>query len=120
MNELFDELAGRFSDGYTSDDIDVAIDRIRDATGVTLICVWEYFDDYGFGGNSELLLVDGVAVHEVEGDLWAWWSTDPAAPDAPSSPGSPQTWRGGPADGLRNYTDLGGDGSSNYATEARS
>ncbi|MGA5183027.1 hypothetical protein [Streptomyces pseudogriseolus] len=46
-------LHGRFADGYTPDAIRSVFGRIYDEGGPYLVCVWEYADAYGFGGNSQ-------------------------------------------------------------------
>lgn len=116
MNDQLADLAGRFHDGYDSDDIRRVFEQIRAHTGVRLLCVWDYFDDFGYGGNSEFYVQtsDGT-IHQLGGQLWPWlWG---GCEEAPEGPGSPDSWIGSPAP--LNIGDLDGDGLGNAAVENR-
>ena len=102
---------GQFANGYDSDDVNRAFGAIKQHLGVDLICVWEYFDDAGYGGSSEFYLVEGNAAYELAGDLWPWLSGDTDA----EHPGSPDQWKGATASGIDGWQDYPGDGFSNYA-----
>ncbi|MGW0844123.1 hypothetical protein ACWD26_29100 [Streptomyces sp. NPDC002787] len=92
-------LRGCMQDGYTPEDVNRVFIRLEDATGVRLTCLWDYYDAYGYGGNSQFYVegADG-RLYELVGDLWAWLNGDPAAPDTPKSPGVPFSWCGPVAD----------------------
>lgn len=113
---LSPELRGRFRYGYTPDDFRKLAEVIASDTGVELCCVWEYFDDCGYGGGSEFVIGDQGRFYELVGDLWPWLSADDGC-DAPADPGDPETWRG-PLSGVP-VDDLDGDGNGNYALETR-
>lgn len=65
-------------DGYDADDVNRVFDRLEEATGLSLVCVWEYFDSFGVGGNSQFFVaLEDDRFHEVAGDLWQWLNGDP-------------------------------------------
>jgi hypothetical protein len=41
-----------------------------------LMCFWAYYDEQGFGGDSELVVIDQLTqtVHALAEDAWAWLS----------------------------------------------
>lgn len=81
------DLYGRFKDGYTPDDIRTVFARIYDAGGPYLVCVWDYADEYGFGGNSQFYAEreDG-GFFEVQPDIHQWLSGQK------ETPGPVSTW----------------------------
>ncbi|MEU0110668.1 hypothetical protein ABZ313_35630 [Streptomyces sp. NPDC006251] len=101
-NELLGEigdLRGCMDDGYDADDVNRVFDRIEEATGLSLVCVWEYFDSFGVGGNSQFYVSLGDdELHDLTGDLWEWLNGHPDSPSTPASPGAPRTWIGPKAD----------------------
>jgi hypothetical protein len=106
------ELRASMIDGYTPDDVNRAFGRIRDSLGIDLVCVWEYHDDFGYGGDSDFYVRStNGAVHELAGDLWPWLNRSVDDPDAPAHLGDPATWTGAVAD----VTDDLGDGFHNAA-----
>lgn len=50
--ETFQNSKGVFDDGYTPDDINALGADLRT---VEFACLWEYRDDLGFGGHSEII-----------------------------------------------------------------
>jgi hypothetical protein len=81
------DLYGRFKSGYSADDIRAVFGRIYDAGGPDLVCVWDYADDYGFGGSSQFYAedVDGN-LFEVQPDIHRWLSGQQ------ETPGPVSTW----------------------------
>lgn len=102
---------GQFADGYDSDDVNRAFGAIKHVVGVDLICVWEYFDDAGYGGSSEFYLVEGNTAYDLAGDLWPWLSGDTEV----EHPGNPQQWKGQQANDIDSWHDYPCDGWCNYA-----
>jgi hypothetical protein len=92
------DLRGCLADGYTSDEVEWVFGRLEEATGVRLLCLWDCYDAYGYGGDSQFY-VEGTdsRLYELAGDLWAWLNGEPAAADTPNSPGEPSTWQGATA-----------------------
>ncbi|MBD0844275.1 hypothetical protein [Streptomyces sp. TRM68416] len=86
LSEIAD-LHGRFEDGYSADGIRTVFGRIYDEGGPYLVCVWEYADEYGFGGNSEFYAEgeDGD-LFEVQPDIHRWLSGQQ------ETPGPLDTW----------------------------
>ncbi|MEU5900384.1 hypothetical protein [Streptomyces venezuelae] len=81
------DLRARFEDGYSADDILIVFGRIHDAGGPYLVCVWDYADAFGFGGNSEFFAEDeNGTLFEVAPDLHEWLSGQRA------TPGPADTW----------------------------
>ncbi|WP_331718692.1 hypothetical protein [Streptomyces sp. NBC_00212] len=69
------DLRGRFEDGYTPEDIRTIFYRIYDTAGIYLVCVWDYADEYGFGGNSQFYAEDQDGVFfEVQPGIHRWLS----------------------------------------------
>jgi hypothetical protein len=68
--QLDEQFRATFRDGWTDDDIDSVLAQIQEDLGVQLRCVWEYVDDYGCGGHSDLIMVrDGQPCALPDG-LW--------------------------------------------------
>lgn len=109
-------LRGRFQQGYDNDDFRRVATEIKAVTGAEIVCIWQYFDDFGYGGDSEFYLVDGGRLYELAGDLWPWLSADARDLEAPESPGDSATWQGSAS--AIEYENLSGDGW-NYALEFR-
>ncbi|WP_446041122.1 hypothetical protein [Streptomyces sp. SID1121] len=81
------DLYGRFEDGYSADGIRTVFARIYDEVGVDLVCVWDYADEYGYGGNSEFFAEDeDGALFEVQPDIHLWLS------GKRETPGPVDTW----------------------------
>ncbi|MEU9535891.1 hypothetical protein AB0D00_26730 [Streptomyces sp. NPDC048213] len=69
------DLHGRFADGYSADSIRSTFGRIEEAGGPFLVCVWDYADEYGFGGNSRFYAETENGDHfEVSPDIHQWLS----------------------------------------------
>ncbi|MFD3908950.1 hypothetical protein ACFXOL_14755 [Streptomyces californicus] len=67
------DLHGRFADGYTPEGIRAVFDRIYRAGGPYLVCVWEYADAHGFGGNSEFCAENDRGEHfEIDPEVHLW------------------------------------------------
>jgi len=81
------DLRGRFEDGYSPDDVRSVFGHIRDAGGPYLVCVWDYADDAGFGGNSQFYAEDEEGdFFEVQPDIYRWLSGEQ------ETPGPVDTW----------------------------
>ncbi|MFE2640209.1 hypothetical protein ACFXKF_36595 [Streptomyces scopuliridis] len=93
-----DDLRGYMVDGYDADDVNRAFSRIHDACGLHLVCVWETFDAFGVGGNSDFYVEKDGRLHYLGGDLWQWLNGDPEDADVPITPGTPASWIGERAD----------------------
>ncbi len=111
--EVLQSVAGIFQNGYDGDDINRVFGAIGRQCGIDLICVWDYFDDWGYGGDSQFYLVDGGSAFEVTGQLWCWLHG--GRDEAPGGPGNPAQWKGAPAD--FDLSALGGDGFCNVAPQ---
>ncbi|MER7223329.1 hypothetical protein [Streptomyces rubradiris] len=79
------DLYGRFEDGYGPDDIRAVFGRIHAEGGPYLVCVWDYADEYGFGGDSQFYAEDADGrLFEVQPDIHRWlsgWQETPGAVD---------------------------------------
>ncbi|MGP4004658.1 hypothetical protein [Streptomyces sp. 8N706] len=85
----FADLHGRFADGYSADGIRTVFGRIHDEGGPYLVCVWDYADDFGFGGNSVFYVEDeDGGLFEVQPDIHRWLSGQQ------ETPGPLNTWTG--------------------------
>ena len=76
------DLRGRFKDGYSAEDIRTVFSRIYDAGGPYLVCVWDYADEAGFGGNSQFYVEDDNGdFHEAQPDVHQWLSGQQETPE---------------------------------------
>ncbi|MFK0047995.1 hypothetical protein ACIQU4_28680 [Streptomyces sp. NPDC090741] len=90
-----DDLRGVMQDGYTPEDVNRVFSRIEETCGLSLMCVWEMCDAFGFGGNSEFYVQAPTGdLHALVGDLWAWLNGDPQDAANPDAPGAPESWIG--------------------------
>jgi hypothetical protein len=64
------EFRSRFANGWGDDDIDSILPRLSRESGLDLRCAWEYVDQWGFGGNSELIVVLDGQARELPDGLW--------------------------------------------------
>ncbi|MFI9214317.1 hypothetical protein ACIGW7_40080 [Streptomyces sp. NPDC053253] len=75
------DLYGRFEDGYSAEGIRSVFGRIHEEGGPYLVCVWDYADRYGFGGNSQFYAEEsGGGLFEVQPDVHRWLSGQQDAP----------------------------------------
>ncbi|MFB7865404.1 hypothetical protein [Streptomyces sp. NPDC056069] len=82
-------LTGRFRDGYTEQEVNTAFAVLGAATGLRLVCVWEYRDRFGCGGNSQWFAEDSSGgLWDLAGDLDAWLTGER------SHPGPAGSWVG--------------------------
>ncbi|EDY49183.1 hypothetical protein [Streptomyces clavuligerus] len=81
-----------FRDGYTSEDIDAVFALVDEATGLHLVCLWDYVDRYGTGACSDFYVVspDG-RLHHLAGGLDALLSV---SGDGEEPLGEPDSWLG--------------------------
>lgn len=112
------DLRGCMEDGYDSDKVNSVLGAISDASGLMIVCVWDFYDEYGPGGNSDFYVdpEDGGPLRELVGDLWRWLNSDPDDPDSPDSPGDPGTWTGS-ATSLHPDNLAWNDGRHNFAED---
>ncbi|MFF4173648.1 hypothetical protein [Streptomyces sp. NPDC001744] len=83
------ELNGTFAFGYGADDVRSVFGRIADEGGPRLVCVWEYADDFGYGGNSVFYVEDqDGGLFEVSPDVRRWLTGQQ------QEPGPLNTWTG--------------------------
>lgn len=122
------EHKGTFEDGYDDAAISSVLDGFETAR---LVCVWDYHDDYGYGGNSEFFGVtkvpDPAYTHmypnatkdegpwrQVHPDVWAFLSD----PDSDIDPATiPCLLVSTTEYAPQNINDLPGDGFANVAIE---
>lgn len=92
---LGDRWHGAFADGYDENDIDAFAEAVCHARpGCELVCVWEYRDELGAGGDSELLFQSAGTAHSLALPLWEWLQGERA-----DEPG-PDQWFGAEEDWL--------------------
>lgn len=111
------DLRGSMVDGYDDDRVNSALGRLSEASGLNLVCVWEYFDSAGVGGNSDFfVLADDGRLYELAGNLWRWLNGPLDDPDTPADLDPPTAWLGAvTADRTEDFA--WNDGFRNYATE---
>ncbi|MFE9424168.1 hypothetical protein ACFYNO_14515 [Kitasatospora sp. NPDC006697] len=106
-------LEGRFRDGYTEEEVNVVFAVLGAATGLRLVCVWEYRDSFGCGGNSQWFAEDRFGrLWDLAGDLYAW-----LAGERPH-PGPAGSWVGGTI-GYPVHKLAWTDGKHNHAERSR-
>lgn len=107
------DCEGVFADGYTDDMTRKAFGAIRAATGVALVCIWEYSDDWGYGGESCIYIVKDDILHEIDSTLYSWLTCYTKVDQLPE----PADWAGAARPDLACWADLPGDGWANYSLE---
>jgi hypothetical protein len=84
------DLKNFLGEGYSDDEVVDVLGPVAEATGVHVICLWDYVDRYGCGGDSTwYVLAPGGALHWLVGGLFAWIN------HGQGDPGDPATWTGG-------------------------
>ncbi|MBC7303183.1 hypothetical protein [Nocardia salmonicida] len=110
------ELRSRLVDGYDSDQITSVLGQISAASGLAVVCLWNYVDNFGFGGDSDFrILSPHGQLYYLDGDLSDWLTDTPD--HAPAHPGSPASWIGGIDTDAIDIA--GGDGRHSLARENR-
>ncbi|MCK0441212.1 hypothetical protein MUG78_17575 [Gordonia alkaliphila] len=113
------DCEGVFANGYTSEMINETARDLAAATGTEMICVWAYIDDFGYGGDSQIYTVRDGVVHEIGGTLQDWLHYNADGGDLRVQLSPPDTWVGVVATEPQGWSELSGDGHSNYALETR-
>ncbi|MFE3205764.1 hypothetical protein [Embleya sp. NPDC059237] len=71
--EVLSDLRGSMDDGYDQDRVNKVLGRLNETFGTRLVCLWDYVDPFGFGGDSNFYLEDTRGrLRELVGDLWGW------------------------------------------------
>jgi hypothetical protein len=108
------EVRASMDDGYYPDRVNSALGRLNQAFGIRLVCVWNYLDEIGYGGDSDFYLEEAEGrLHYLAGRLWAWLNHALDDVDAPDTAGAPAD-RWGLASGL-SATRMTSDGQLNLA-----
>ncbi|WP_336794408.1 hypothetical protein [Gordonia malaquae] len=115
---LDDDLAGVFLDGYDDDLIGSVLQEINSGADVELICVWEYVDDCGYGGDSCLHIVKDGVPHQIAEALHLFLFEAPGDA-ARAGHGQPDSWYGPAAPEINLAATTACDGRGNYAVHAR-
>lgn len=124
------EHKGCFEDGYDDDTINKVLGGFESAN---LVCVWDYFDDAGYGGNSEIVgigqapigptaqgdraWVDVGTWRRLHPDTWAFLSDPETDIDPESIPSLLDTNGDFAVYEIQNIDELPGDGFRNVAAE---
>lgn len=96
--EAIADLRGSMVIDYDAERVNQVLGRISAVSGLRIVCVWDYHDAFGFGGDSDFFVdVDG-RFHYCAGDLCRWLNTPEYEPDAPDVPGAPSSWVGAPSE----------------------
>lgn len=69
---------GSLLDGHTDDEVNHVFGQIEHATGITVVCVWDYSDGGEPDGHSQFYrrAPDG-GLFEIAGPLWDWLTSSP-------------------------------------------
>lgn len=109
------ELRGCLHGGYNPDGVNRVLGRLSQVTGLQLVCVWDYVDTAGPGGNAQFYIERKRGrLYTLSSKAWHWLSDDPAASDTTSDPGSPDTWKGDDSERRTRFLEWN-DESHNYA-----
>lgn len=68
--EALARFKATFTQGHTDDDIN---EVLAEFTGARLVCVWDIHDEWGFGGNSEIV---GRPTDPAQGTQWRRLSSE--------------------------------------------
>ncbi|MEU3497588.1 hypothetical protein ABZ747_29365 [Kitasatospora cineracea] len=79
--EALGDLRGSMQDGGTPENARKVFQRIHEAGGPYLVCVWEYVDKDGFGGQSHYFVKgeDG-ALYDIQNGVYQWLDGERAMP----------------------------------------
>lgn len=80
----FEEFRGTFENGWTDEDINLALPELEEILGVSLVCVWDRYDEVGFAGDSNLYVMDAVGignVYELSGEWLSFLISGEGSPD---------------------------------------
>ncbi|MFF7250504.1 hypothetical protein ACFZBU_42315 [Embleya sp. NPDC008237] len=112
--EVLADVRGSMFDGYDADRVNTVLGRVNEAFGIRVVCVWNYVDAFGFGGDSDFYVEDAEGrLHYLSGRLWLWLNRAPDHADAPEAAGTPAEWFGS-VTGM-SVKPMAGDGRLNYA-----
>jgi hypothetical protein len=90
--EAIADHRGSMAGGYDDHDVNRILGRIGNAAGLRLVCVWDYFDSAGVGGNSQFYIEEnGGRLREVAGDLRRGVRRCPRCVTARKTPASPRS-----------------------------
>ncbi|MFJ3182596.1 hypothetical protein ACIPJN_29980 [Streptomyces sp. NPDC086796] len=88
------DLRSSMVDGYAPEDVNRAFSRLEDVTGTRLVCIWDRYDDSGFGGSSDFYVEREGEFYYLAGDLWRWLNGSAEDPDTPGWPAPVEMWLG--------------------------
>jgi hypothetical protein len=75
LEELVQELAAGFVLGYTEEAVNHAFALLADATGLDLVCLWEFHDWICCGGSFQWFVLDADGrLWELHEDVYGWLS----------------------------------------------
>ena len=66
MHPSLNDYRGKYSDGWTPDDLEVGLRDLSKLLGAELICVWDGDNWDVFGGGSNIYVVENGMVDEIE------------------------------------------------------
>ena len=76
VSESVQNLFESVVDGWTDDDVAGICTELKTLTGFNALAVWDYFDDDGFGGNSEIVFVKDNEYYRISPSAWSWLTGD--------------------------------------------
>ncbi|WP_328373047.1 hypothetical protein OG800_49570 (plasmid) [Streptomyces sp. NBC_00445] len=83
------DLKNFLSEGYSDEEVTAVLGPVAEATGVHVICLWDYVDRYGCGGDSDwYVMTPSGALHRLAGGLFSWINY------GEGKPCDPATWIG--------------------------
>ncbi|MEU6349983.1 hypothetical protein ABZ896_11715 [Streptomyces sp. NPDC047072] len=85
-------LKNFLAEGYSDDEVADVLGSVAEVTGVHVVCLWDYVDRYGCGGDSDWYVrAPNGSLHWLACDLFSWINY------GENAPGDPSTWAGSPA-----------------------
>jgi hypothetical protein len=68
--DKLEALRGTFHMGHTDDDVNSVAEDLMDTLGIDLIVVWDFEDMWGFGGDSDIFVAEGINLYEAPDGLF--------------------------------------------------
>ncbi|MBE1467451.1 DUF4314 domain-containing protein [Kibdelosporangium phytohabitans] len=77
-NRSLDRVRASLLDGHNEDEVNVVFAQIEAGTGVRVVCVWQYGDDFGAAGDSQFYRAAANGrLFRVAAPLWDWLTAHP-------------------------------------------
>lgn len=74
IERVLTEARCAFQYGYTSEDADAVLSKIREVIAEPIVVLWDFIDGDGTGGDSELAILSNRQLCKIPDTLYTWLS----------------------------------------------